>query len=114
MPHDSRPRSGAPRSAIRESLVLMVGLPAPETTNRAVRTADRRTADCGVRIADRGSPINNEGPVRKLVIAALTLGVILMMAGFRVVDLTWSRTKSLEAAESRAANLSLTISAYLG
>ena len=53
-------------------------------------------------------------PVRKVVIAALTLGVLLAMASLRAGDLVWSRTAVLEAAESRAANLAVIISAYLG
>ena len=52
--------------------------------------------------------------VRKLVIAALTLGVLLAIAGLRAVDLVRSRAQSIEAAESRAANLAVIISAYLG
>ena len=52
--------------------------------------------------------------VRKLVIAALTLGVVLAIAGLRAADLVRARAQSIEAAESRAANLAVIISAYLG
>jgi signal transduction histidine kinase/CheY-like chemotaxis protein len=51
--------------------------------------------------------------VRKLVIAALTLGVLVTMAVLRAADLRGTRARTLEAAESRAANLSLIVSAYL-
>jgi signal transduction histidine kinase/ActR/RegA family two-component response regulator len=52
--------------------------------------------------------------VRKLVIAALTLGVLITMAALRAADLRWTRAEALRAAESRAENLALIISAYLG
>jgi signal transduction histidine kinase/CheY-like chemotaxis protein len=54
------------------------------------------------------------GALRKLTIAALTLGVLVTMAGLRGADLRWAREESLKAGESRAANLALMISAYLG
>jgi signal transduction histidine kinase/ActR/RegA family two-component response regulator len=52
--------------------------------------------------------------VRKLVIAALTLGVLITMAALRAADLRWIRAETLRAAESRAENLALIIAAYLG
>jgi signal transduction histidine kinase/AmiR/NasT family two-component response regulator len=52
--------------------------------------------------------------VRKLRIGALTLGVLLAMAGLRAVDLRSSRTDAIRAAESRAANLSVILGGYLG
>ena len=52
--------------------------------------------------------------MRKLVIAALTLGVVATMAALRAADLRWTRAETLRAAESRAENLALIITAYLG
>jgi len=51
--------------------------------------------------------------MRKLVIAALTGGILLTMAGLRIADLRWSRDETLRNAELRAANLSTIVSAYL-
>jgi signal transduction histidine kinase len=69
-----------------------------------LRTRPRRAAEC---------VINNDG-VRKLAIAALTLGVLLAVGGLRAADLARSRVNVLQAAESRAANLAIIVSAYLG
>ena len=51
--------------------------------------------------------------MRKLAIAALTLGVLVTMAALRAADLRWTRAETLEAAEARAENLALIITAYL-
>ena len=51
--------------------------------------------------------------LRKLTIAAITTGVLLVMAGVRVADLRWARAETLKAAESRAANQAVIMSAYL-
>ncbi len=52
--------------------------------------------------------------MRKLVIAAITIGVLVTMAALRAADLRWTRAETLRGAESRAENLALIISAYLG
>jgi len=51
--------------------------------------------------------------VRKIVIGGITLGALLIVGGVRIADLWWSRTKTLTAAESRAANLALILSEYI-
>jgi len=51
--------------------------------------------------------------VRKLLIAALTLGVLVTMAALRAADLRWARAETLRAAGSRAENLAVVIAAYL-
>jgi signal transduction histidine kinase/CheY-like chemotaxis protein len=51
--------------------------------------------------------------LRKFTIAATTTGVLLFMAGVRVADLRWSRAETLKAAETRAANQAVIMSAYL-
>jgi signal transduction histidine kinase/ActR/RegA family two-component response regulator len=48
------------------------------------------------------------------MIGALTLGVLVTMAALRAADLRWARAETLKAAQSRAENLALIISAYLG
>ena len=52
--------------------------------------------------------------MRKLGIAALTLGILLMMGGLRAADLRWSRDETLKSAELRAVDLAQVIAAYLG
>jgi signal transduction histidine kinase/CheY-like chemotaxis protein len=52
--------------------------------------------------------------VRKLRIGALTLGVLLAIAGLRAADLWSARTDAIRAAESRAANLAIILGGYLG
>jgi signal transduction histidine kinase/ActR/RegA family two-component response regulator len=51
--------------------------------------------------------------VRKFTIAAITFSVLLLMTVVRVADLRWSRAEALKAAESRAANQAVIMSAYL-
>ncbi len=51
--------------------------------------------------------------MRKIVIGGITLGALLIVGGVRIADLWWSRTKTLTAAESRAANLALILSEYI-
>src|SRR5688500_15386071 len=51
--------------------------------------------------------------MRKVVIAALTTSVLLVMGVVRVMDLQWSRGETLNVAEARAANLALILSEYI-
>jgi signal transduction histidine kinase/ActR/RegA family two-component response regulator len=51
--------------------------------------------------------------LRKFTIAAITTGVLLLISGLRASDLRWSRAETLTAAESRAANQAVIMSAYL-
>jgi signal transduction histidine kinase len=51
--------------------------------------------------------------MRKVVIAALTTSVLLVMGVVRVMDLQWSRGETLKVAEARAANLALILSEYI-
>jgi signal transduction histidine kinase/CheY-like chemotaxis protein len=51
--------------------------------------------------------------LRKFTIAAITIGVLLLMAAVRVADLRWSRAETLKAAESRASNQAVIMAAYL-
>jgi signal transduction histidine kinase len=52
--------------------------------------------------------------VRKLSIAAVTIGVLAVMGAFRFADLRNARQDALEAARARADNLALILSAYVG
>jgi signal transduction histidine kinase len=52
--------------------------------------------------------------VRKLSIAAVTIGVLALMSAFRFADLRNARQDTLEAARARADNLALILSAYIG
>ncbi len=49
----------------------------------------------------------------KLFIAASTLGILLLVAGFAVADLWSLRGRAIDDAEKRAANLALVLSEYL-
>jgi signal transduction histidine kinase len=49
----------------------------------------------------------------KLVIAAMTTAALLILSALRMGDLWWWRTQTLNAAESRASNLSFILSEYL-
>ena len=51
--------------------------------------------------------------MRKFVIAALLIGVLLIMGGLRASDLWSLRTETLASSEARAANLALILSEYL-
>ena len=50
---------------------------------------------------------------RKLIVGALTLGVLLILAGWRAVDLRRSRGDVLAAADARAQNLAHILAEYL-
>lgn len=52
--------------------------------------------------------------LRKLSIAAVAIGVLVVMGGLRMADLRTARQDALEAAEARADNLALILSAYVG
>jgi signal transduction histidine kinase len=54
------------------------------------------------------------GAVRKLTIAAIAAGILFVMGGVRVSDLQAARRDALEAAVTRADNLALVLSAYVG
>jgi signal transduction histidine kinase/ActR/RegA family two-component response regulator len=51
--------------------------------------------------------------LRRFTIAAITTGVLLLLAGVRAADLATSRAETLRASESRAANQAVIVSAYL-
>jgi signal transduction histidine kinase len=51
--------------------------------------------------------------VRKSVITALTIGILLTLAAVRIVDLWWWRAQALAAATSRAGNLSFILAEYV-
>jgi signal transduction histidine kinase len=51
--------------------------------------------------------------VSKFVVAALTIGALLIFATLRSVDLWWWRAQTLGAAESRAGNLTVILSEYI-
>ena len=51
--------------------------------------------------------------MRKLTIGAISIGVLLVMGAFRVLDLRAARTDALAAAEARADNLALILSEYI-
>ncbi len=57
--------------------------------------------------------LRDQYPLRKFAIAAITISALLLMAALRVADLRWSRAETLKAAESRAANQAVIMSAYL-
>jgi hypothetical protein len=50
---------------------------------------------------------------RKSAIAALTMGVLVTLAGLRTADLFWRRADVVRVAEARAANLASILSEYL-
>jgi signal transduction histidine kinase len=50
---------------------------------------------------------------RKFIVGALTLGVLLFLAGWRALDLRRARADLLEAADARAGNLAHILSEYL-
>jgi signal transduction histidine kinase len=52
--------------------------------------------------------------VRKLSIAAIAAGILVVMGGVRLSDLQAARRDALEAAAARADNLALVLSAYVG
>src|SRR5688500_18516914 len=52
--------------------------------------------------------------MRKLTIGALAIGVLLVMGAVRVVDLRLARRDAITAAQTRADNLALILSEYIG